>query len=410
MNEEGDPSPTSKGQARATTQAMRATRGRKPIAEVQLENKRRHKRKVAGRSALLAERVPGAPAWHRSAPTFWGVAGVARRPYAAHIHVNLTGRRPGHPHRRQPGNSSSPGSSHLGIARNFGSAIPLFHSWSKGRWSFSGGPCFWSIAAPSLAALGGGAMDETEELIRLCVRSLAAQMCAAPGAELRMTRSCFLGLSDEPSADHNRMILGADPEAEDFLVRSVARAKARGRPFMAVMSPRAAESLAPVATRLGLAAVATAPLMVLRPEVPVRPAGPVKIFRTLGPELTGAAGDLIAAAFDEPRDVIARCIEVSMTPTSGVETYLALDETGPLCTVSVTPTGDTAGITLMATSPERQRKGLGRAVLSRVIEDYRARGVTRFHLGATDAGRRLYDSLGFELVADLPVWILPQDG
>jgi hypothetical protein len=32
--------------------------------------------------------------------------------------------------------------------------------------------------------------------------------------------------------------------------------------------------------------------------------------------------------------------------------------------------------------------------------------VKRFHLGATEAGRPLYTSLGFELVADLPVWIL----
>jgi len=41
-----------------------------------------------------------------------------------------------------------------------------------------------------------------------------------------------------------------------------------------------------------------------------------------------------------------------------------------------------------------------------VIDDYRRRGMQRFHLGATDAGRRLYESLGFELVADLRVWVL----
>ena len=79
-----------------------------------------------------------------------------------------------------------------------------------------------------------------------------------------------------------------------------------------------------------------------------------------------------------------------------------------MCTVSLTPTGDTAGITLMATPPEHQGKGMGRALLSQVIDDYRRRGVRRFHLGATDAGRPLYASLGFELVAELPVWILDQ--
>ncbi len=87
--------------------------------------------------------------------------------------------------------------------------------------------------------------------------------------------------------------------------------------------------------------------MVLRPEVPVQPSRPTHIVRALGSELVGIAGDLIAAAFDEPRDVIARCIEVSITETAGLETYIAWGDEGPMCTVSVTPTGNTAGITLM---------------------------------------------------------------
>jgi GNAT superfamily N-acetyltransferase len=249
-------------------------------------------------------------------------------------------------------------------------------------------------------------MDETEELIQLCVRALVAQMIAAPGIELHMTRNCVLGLTDEPLADFNRLTLGRDPDAEGFLVRSAARAKERGRPLTAIMSPDVAQALAPVATRLGFIAVGAAPLMVLRPDVSGEPSRPTTIVRALGPELVGIAGDLIAAAFDEPRDVIARCFEVCMTETAGVETYIAWGDEGPMCTVSVTPTGNTAGISLMATPPGRQRRGAGRALLSQVIADYRRRGVERFHLGSTEAGRRLYESLGFELVADLPVWVL----
>lgn len=249
-------------------------------------------------------------------------------------------------------------------------------------------------------------MDETEELIELCVRTLVSQMIAAPGVELHVTRRCVLGLIDEPAADFNRLILGEDPQAEGLLVRAAALAQARGRPLVATMSPRAADALAPVATRLGFARVGAAPLMVLRAGTPVQPGRPMKVVRALGPELAQVAGDLIASAFDTPRDVIARCIDVCMTPTAGVETYIAWGDDGPMCTVSVTPTGDTGAITLMATPPEHQRKGAGRALLSHVIDDYRRRGMTRFHLGATEAGRRLYESLGFEVVADLPVWLL----
>ena len=142
-----------------------------------------------------------------------------------------------------------------------------------------------------------------------------------------------------------------------------------------------------------------------RTKLPL-PLGGNAVRRALGPELVAIAGDLIAAAFDTPRDVIAMCINVCMTETAGVETWIAWGDEGPMCTVSVTPTGDTAGISLMATPPEHQRKGIGRALLTQVIADYRRRGVERFHLGSSQAGRRLYESLGFKLVADLPVWVL----
>jgi len=249
-------------------------------------------------------------------------------------------------------------------------------------------------------------MDETEELIRLCVRALVAQMSAAPGFELHMTRNCVLGLTDEPLADFNMLTLGPDPDAEAFLTRSISRAKARGLPLLATMSPQVAQTLAPVATRLGLTAAGTAPLMVLRAGTHIPPSSAVKVIRALGPELVGIAGDLVAAAFDVPRDAVARCIDVGMTETAGVETYIAWGDDGPMCTVSVTPAGNTAGISLMATPPEHQRKGMGRALLTQVIDHCRSRGVERFFLTATEAGRPLYASLGFETIADLSAWIL----
>jgi GNAT superfamily N-acetyltransferase len=249
-------------------------------------------------------------------------------------------------------------------------------------------------------------MDETEELIRLCVRALVAQMSAAPGFELHMTRNCVLGLTDEPLADFNMLTIGPDPDAEGFLTRSIARARERGLPLLAVMSPHVANALAPVAERLGLAAAGAAPLMVLRAGTPVPPARPVKVTRALGPELVAIAGDLAAAAFDAPRDAVARCIDVGVTETSGVETYIAWGDEGPMSAVSVTPTGNTAGISLMATPPEHQRKGMGRALLTQVIDDYRGRGLERFYLTATAAGRPLYARLGFEPIADLSAWVL----
>lgn len=253
-------------------------------------------------------------------------------------------------------------------------------------------------------------MDETEDLIRICVRALVAQMGDVPGVEMALTWNGVLGLTGEPSPDFNRLTLGAGPQAEDFLISSVARARARGLPLVAVMSPQAEDALAPVAARLGLTVAGTSPLMVLRPGTNVTPSRPVKITRALGPELVAIAGDLAAAAFDEPRDILARCIDVCVTETAGVETWIAWDGDVPISAVTVTPTGNTAGISLMATPPEHQRKGWGRALLTQVMADYRSRGVARFHLGATEAGLRLYESVGFVTVAELSAWLLPAEG
>ncbi|HZZ69804.1 MAG TPA: GNAT family N-acetyltransferase [Phenylobacterium sp.] len=249
-------------------------------------------------------------------------------------------------------------------------------------------------------------MDETEDLIRLSGRALVAQMCEAPGFELQMTRNCVLGLTSEPLADFNMLILGADPDAVAFLDRSVARANERRLPLLVTMSPNVAKALAPAAARLGLTAVGTAPLMVLRAGTVVRQGRPCRITRALGPELVRVAGDLVSAGFEAPRDVVARCMDVGITETAGVETYIAWDDDEPMSVVSVTPTGNTVGVSAMATPPEHQRKGMGRALLTHVIEDYRSRGAQRFHLTATEAGLPLYSSVGFETIAELSVWVL----
>ena len=75
--------------------------------------------------------------------------------------------------------------------------------------------------------------------MRLCVRALVAQMCDVPGVEMHLTPTAVLGLTGEPSPDFNRLTLADGPDGEEFLTRSVARARARGLPLVAVMSPKA---------------------------------------------------------------------------------------------------------------------------------------------------------------------------
>ena len=47
------------------------------------------------------------------------------------------------------------------------------------------------------------------------------------------------------------------------------------------------------------------------------------------------------------------------------------------------------------TDPDFRRRGLARELVTRCVEAARERGVTRLSLGTTEAGRALYEELGF---------------
>lgn len=61
----------------------------------------------------------------------------------------------------------------------------------------------------------------------------------------------------------------------------------------------------------------------------------------------------------------------------------------------VSPAGLEAYILNVFTKPEARRLGLARALVSRAVEEARANGVRRIWLRASDAGRPLYEAMGF---------------
>jgi GNAT superfamily N-acetyltransferase len=248
--------------------------------------------------------------------------------------------------------------------------------------------------------------DEVAELHRLSGRALAACLGEAAGADIRLTRSGALALTGETVADLNMLLLGPPTsESASFLDEAMARVDALGVELVALAAPAVAEALAPTAERNGLAAAGTMPLMVLRDAGGVRLGKPCRIEKATGPGMARLAGDLVSAAFGLPRDAVARVLEPATTAASAADVYLAFDGDAPMSSVTVTRSGDTAGIWTMATPPEHQGKGMGRALLSRIIERLGRDGVRRFYLLATAAGFPLYTSLGFVTLAEEAAWV-----
>ncbi|MCZ7540848.1 MAG: GNAT family N-acetyltransferase [Anaerolineae bacterium] len=81
------------------------------------------------------------------------------------------------------------------------------------------------------------------------------------------------------------------------------------------------------------------------------------------------------------------------------------EESGIVGTVSTTSYGTAlAWIGMVLVAPERQRLGLGRQLMRAALDHLIARGTERIMLDSTDAGRRLYQSMGFRAVGKIERW------
>jgi GNAT superfamily N-acetyltransferase len=249
-------------------------------------------------------------------------------------------------------------------------------------------------------------MDEIAELHRLAGRASAA-VFDGPAAEIRITPGGALALTGEPVADLNMLVLSSppSPDAERLLADAAALIDARELPLVALAPPDTGAALAAAAARLGLSPAGTMPLMVLRGPPKAKPLCLCRIEDAVGEAGLRVATALASAAFGLPADAMARAWAASFGDTSGARTYVAYDDETPVSCVTATRTGGTAGIWCMSTPPERQGRGYGRALLTGVIDELRSQDVRRFYLFATAAGRPLYESLGFEMVADDAVWV-----
>jgi ribosomal protein S18 acetylase RimI-like enzyme len=248
--------------------------------------------------------------------------------------------------------------------------------------------------------------DEVLEINRLTARGVVALIAEAPGLLVRMTRSSALLMSGENVPDLNLLLVGPDGEPEHFLNEAIETARGCGLPLVAAFTPHVARALAPCADRLGLTPAGTLPMMVLRAMAPIAPSRASKVEQVSNASQGAVAGDLQARAFDLPRQSIARVFDASRTEASPVETFIGSDGGAPSTTISFVRTGTSAGIWMMATDPMQQRRGAGRALLTQLLEQYRRAGVRRFYLNTSPAGRALYESVGFEVIAEYALYVL----
>ena len=179
----------------------------------------------------------------------------------------------------------------------------------------------------------------------------------------------------------------------------------RGLPFLAIVFPEAGDSVERTAGDLGLVHIVDFPFMV-RDGVAIEPEGndSVIVRRVDGPGDAEANVTVLSSASAMPEDPVRRVLPALLADSPNVDIFLASIDDEVVGTVTLIHQGDTSAIWSMATDAGRQRSGIGRRLLSTAMAEARTRGTDRFYLGATPAGYRLYESLGFTTRTRARVW------
>jgi N-acetylglutamate synthase-like GNAT family acetyltransferase len=227
--------------------------------------------------------------------------------------------------------------------------------------------------------------------------SAAFEAAARPGLQL--------ALSNEPIADLNMLVVGAGADHKHFAAM-VNGCLDRQLPFLVLIFPEAGRLIDELAGKLGLAYAVDFPMMV-RDDLSLEPAGnpDVNVSRASDETDCDGSADIIASAYSMDKSSVLRALPSSLFESPGADVYVARINDETVGSVTLTYHGETCGIWAMGTRSALQRGGIGLRLLSTAMCEARQHGVRRFFLGATPAGFRLYEGLGFRTVCSARVWV-----
>ncbi len=229
------------------------------------------------------------------------------------------------------------------------------------------------------------------------------------GADLRRAPEGFLLITGEPVPGFNGAFMARGPNEREVLVAYVEAIRERGHGGFVAFTSAADAQLAPVARELGLEPGGPNPLMALEPGDVLEPRGQYSVERVDGQADIEVFTDLMSRGFDQPLDTWRRLVTKRTVEDPTIASYIARSGEQPYSAGTTIKTGAAVGIWNMATPPEYQRKGAGRAVLVHAIQSHQKHGSRLFYLVASEAGKHLYEQVGFRMVDDGTIWLLGAD-
>jgi GNAT superfamily N-acetyltransferase len=242
-------------------------------------------------------------------------------------------------------------------------------------------------------------------LLKIAGDDLVLLFKNSPGFYVETQNAAALALSGEPAADLNFAVIAAGPDTERCLLKFFETTRKLSVPCMFLVENAGDENVVVVAERAGLILGGTVPLMVCEANLPAVTSPAVTIRRASTTLELAGAQQLISKTFSLPLNNVETVFCERLMAQPDIDIFVAFRGEKPVCTVQTTRSGSMAGIWCMATDPDHQRQGLGRATLLYAMQQVVDRGIESFYLFATDAGRPLYQSVGFQTMANFTVWL-----
>jgi len=248
---------------------------------------------------------------------------------------------------------------------------------------------------------------------RLTGRAYVSYMDALPGGIGLLREGGWIALTGEPIASLNMAYIEDGSSAVDLLGEFVESIAATGHPAIVLMSDELAARVASQAERAGLQRADPLPLMTARIgadlTVTSTPSG-YTVARVQDEEGWAAVLSLQAETFVMPIDALRRAMDLAILNSDVFDLFLATRDAVPFSTVTTATVDGVTSLWAMATPPAKQRQGAGRAAFMAALAYHRARGVERFFLAASPAGRPLYERCGFAPIGDTAMWVCDPSG
>lgn len=213
-------------------------------------------------------------------------------------------------------------------------------------------------------------------------------------------------ISGEPVPNLNGCLIDRGPDDAARLRQYVAAIRRRGLPGFLWLTSAAQHQLAPLATELGLTVAGQTPLMSYELETIPDPSARYQVEAVGDQYGIDAFTDLMARGFELPLDTWRRLVTPKALQDPAITHVLAFLEGKPISGGTAIVTGANIGIWNMATPPEHQRKGAGSAVLNELLRIHALKGQRSFYLIASEAGKHLYDQVGFRTVDEATLWLI----